>query len=137
MTPFGKFLKNLAEKAVGRFYEGPEAPLRLRDMVTAFANDHPRATKGEWVEFAAKLAEEAYKSGYVRGFEYTERTFDWRDDVPPEVLADWIDPSWKEDGRGISLREAGAFVPEEEDSEETALRRHAEEIFLTGARRSG
>lgn len=136
MTRFTKFLRDLGERFFGKFYEGPDAPERLREMVVAFSNSHPTASRVEWVEFAATLAEEAYKTGYVRGFEYTERTYDWRPDLPPEVLADMLDPGWKT-GRGILLKEAGAFVPEEPPTEEEVLRGQAEEVFLTGARRGG
>ena len=136
MTALTRFLKRLAEKFAGKYYEGPDAPERLREMVVSFANDHPKASVGEWTEFASFLAEEAYKSGYVRGFEYTERTFDWRPDLPPEVLADMLDPGWKT-GRGIQFRAAGSTVPDEPPTEEEVLRGQAEEVFLTGARRNG
>ncbi len=42
-------------------------------MVEAFADEHPKATRGEWLEFAQKHAAEAYRSGYMRGVEWTER----------------------------------------------------------------
>jgi hypothetical protein len=136
MTPFARLLKRFAEKFADRYYEGPDAPERLREMVVAFANDHPKASVGEWTEFASTLCAEAYESGYVRGFEYTERTFDWRPDIPPEMLADMYDPDWKT-GRGIQLRSAGAVVPDAEPTEEQVLRSHAEDVFLVGARRRG
>jgi len=137
VTPFGKFVRKVGEKLVGKYYEGPELPDRIRDMVVEFANDHPRATKGDWVDFATALLSETYEAGWLRGYERDARTYDWRPDIAPEVLADMLDPTWREDGRGILLREAGAIVVDEPPTEEDILRRQSEEVFLTGARRRG
>jgi hypothetical protein len=63
--------------------------------VVAFANAHPKATRGEWIAFAAAHAGEAYRSGYVRGHEWAERDDEMRPDVPPEVVADLVDPDWR------------------------------------------
>lgn len=96
MTPFLKFIKSGLERTFGKYYEGPEAPDRIRKMVAAFAAEHPRATRQEWIDFACEHACEAYKSGYVRGFEYVERDPDmFRKDLPPEVIADMLDPNWR------------------------------------------
>lgn len=135
MTPVAKFFADLKEKLFGRYYEGPAAPQRLRFMVVEFAN-HTRATKEDWVEFATKLAEEAYRTGYQRGFEHAERDPEpYRDDLPPDVVADMLDPDWKSVERGIHLREACALVPDEPETEEQILRRQSEEVFLFTARR--
>lgn len=79
MTPLARAARNLVERVKGRFYEGPTPPTRLRDMAAAFANAHPRATRAEWLEFAARHAEEAYRSGHTRGVEWAERDLERRD----------------------------------------------------------
>ena len=137
MTPFGKLVRKIGEKLVGKFYEGPELPSRLREMVVRFANEHPRATKGDWVEFTTSLLSETYESGWLQGVERTERTYDWRPDIAPEILADMLDPGWKEDGRGIQLQSAGAIVVDDEETDEDLLRRQSNEVFLAGSRRRG
>jgi hypothetical protein len=96
MTPLLGALKTLWERAVGRWDEGPEPPRRLREMVLMFANDNPRATRREWVDFAAHLAGEAYRTGFVRGWEMDVRTADkpWHGE-PPEAMADAMEPEWR------------------------------------------
>ena len=133
MTILSNFLKRTAEKYLGRYYEGPEPPERLTSLLVAFANDHPKADRATWVGFTTLLVQEAYKSGYTRGYEYVERTFDWRNDLPPEVIADMIDPNWKW-GPGLQLKEAGGVVPLDPPTDEEILRSQSEEVFLTGAR---
>jgi hypothetical protein len=95
LTPFARLLKRLAERLLGTFDEGPEPPARLREMVLMFANDNPQATRLEWVEFAAHLAGEAHRSGFVRGWEMDVRTAEkpWHGE-PPELMADLLDPGW-------------------------------------------
>lgn len=72
-TPLVRFVGRLADKMRGTFYEGPEVPERFALVVAAFAEEHPRATRGEWLEFAQLHAAQAYQSGYMRGLEWTER----------------------------------------------------------------
>jgi hypothetical protein len=83
------------ERYLGTFHEGPTAPSRLHAMVIAYANLHPRATREEWVRFAAAHAQEAYRSGYARGFEWAERQTSHVPNPPPEILADQLDPDWR------------------------------------------
>ena len=96
MTPLAKLARGILERLLGRFYEGPEPPARLGEMVVAFANDHPRATRGEWVWFCRQHAAECYRSGYTRGVERAERDF-WNamPSVLPEEVADELDPDWR------------------------------------------
>lgn len=129
----GRFIKRAAEKYVNRYYEGPDPPERLRELVAIFVDQYPKAHREQWIEFASELADEAYRSGYARGYEYTERTYDWRNDLPPEVLADMHDPNWKV-GRGIQIEEAGGTVPLDPPTEEDILRSQSQEIFMMGAR---
>ena len=95
-TPLMRWVRKTAERLFGKYYEGPDPPERLRALVLDFAERHPRATRAEWVEFAASHAEECYRSGYVRGYEYTERAEErWMPDVDPEEVADAHDPNWR------------------------------------------
>jgi len=86
MTPVMRWLRGAWERHVGTFAEGPEPPARLRGIVELWARANPGATPADWVEFAVLHAEGAYRDGYVRGFERTERLGpDWRD--PDEAAA--------------------------------------------------
>lgn len=135
MTPFLKWAKKKVDQWFGRWSEGPDPPERLREMVVHFANHHPRATRAEWAEFAAALAGESWQAGWTRGFEHVERSPDWRPDVPPEVLADWIhgDGSWRFQP-GIVLEGPATVVPEDAAPETDLLRRQMNEVLLSAAR---
>jgi hypothetical protein len=97
MTRFAKFLHRLFDKIFGEWDEGPEPPARLREMALLFAEMHPRATRREWVDFAARHAGEAYRTGWVRGFEATVREEEkpWAGDMP-EHQADALMPGWRD-----------------------------------------
>ncbi len=96
MTPLVRWLKKKAEAWLGTYYEGPKAPERLREQVVAFANMYPTATRSQWVEFAGTFAAQSYEAGYLRGIEWVERDPDAFDpNLPPEVIADQIDPDWR------------------------------------------
>jgi hypothetical protein len=79
VTPFARFLSRIAEKITDRYYEGPEEPQRLAEEVRLFRAMYPAASPEEWADFTARLAGNAYRAGYTRGFEYAER-----DPNPPE-----------------------------------------------------
>lgn len=72
MGKIREWLRKLYDKLRGRFYEGPDPPERLRQAVNAYASmgEH---TMGDWIEFASRLAEESYRSGYLRGVEWHDR----------------------------------------------------------------
>lgn len=96
MTPFGKLARGLLERLAGTFYEGPTPPARLGEMVVAFANENPNATRRQWIEVATEHARECYRSGFVRGAEWAERDFKSRmPSVRPEELADALDHDWR------------------------------------------
>lgn len=117
MTPLLKFFRDAAQKALGKFYEGPEPPRRLGELVLAFAEAHPKATRGEWARFAQLHAEEAYRQGYVRGYEYVEREEGFFEGKRPEELADQLDPDWRW-RPGITLDGASmGEVPSDEGAE--------------------
>lgn len=133
MTPVVKWIRDTVERAFGRFYEGPTPPERLKRLVVVFGNKYRHATRNDWARFAMKHAEEAYKAGYVRGYEYTERDREWPHKFPPDLLADMYDPDWKwrpveseileapeeivEDTIGVIDLQAFEEMPEPEDEE--------------------
>ncbi len=95
MSRVRKWLGRVAEKLAGNYYEGPEPPARFNAMVAKFAEAHPNATRGQWARFAMLHAQEAYRSAYTRGWECTERDFA-DPPTPPELIADALDPSWRD-----------------------------------------
>ena len=94
-----RWLLERLERAEGTYEESQAPPARIREAVISFANEHPRATRGEWIDFAAHFAEECYGSGYIRGVEWVERdpeAFENPTGLSPEELADQFDPTWRE-----------------------------------------
>ena len=76
---FRRVLRRAAEKVLGRTYDGASPPPRLVDEVRAFSEIHPRATRGDWEDFALAFAAGAYRDGFSYGVEWRER---WTDRVP-------------------------------------------------------
>lgn len=106
-----KWLRNRFEKWAGTFYQGPRPPEeRLRQQAIDFANMYPNATRAMWVNFAAGLAEEVWKSAYLHGVEWTER--EEMDALPdPDHEMDQIDPEWRD--APAELEDPDSIVPEE------------------------
>jgi len=93
VTRFGRWFRNLLERLAGRYYEGAEPPRHIREEVRLFRVMHGAATADQWEEFAAMMAENCYRSGFVRGYEWAER--DWPGPaVDPEVLAEAESHDW-------------------------------------------
>jgi hypothetical protein len=118
VTRFGRLVRNLIERWLKRYYEGPLPPRRLDQMVVVFANMHPKATRAEWVLFAARHADEAYRTGWVRGFEWCERDLLRRDpQIDPEaaMLMHGMDPEWI--NNPVDLRDPAAVVQSEQPDE--------------------
>lgn len=115
MTPFLRLLKGSVEKFFGRFYEGPEPPKRLDDLVRGFERANPKAGWAEWREFAQQLAGYAYREGWVRGNEAHARDPDEEayHRLPPELEADAMDPGWRRYPIGPDLEN-----PREDESDE-------------------
>jgi len=67
----GRMIKAAADRLLDG--ETPPPPMRLSEQVVAFASMNPAATRGEWSEFAIKLATGASREGFRRGAEWTER----------------------------------------------------------------
>jgi hypothetical protein len=97
-TPVVRWFRNIREKLLGKFYDGPEPPARIVEMVVVWANMNPTATRAEWVRFVSEHAKECYRAGWVRGYEYTERDPDERaiiSQLDPELIATAMDPNWR------------------------------------------
>ena len=125
MTILSRWIATRAEKYLERYYEGPEPPVRLADIVIEFANLYPTATRAQWVRFVTEHAREAYRSGYQRGYEYVERDPDFfSKDMPPEMIADLHDPDWRwrPMRSGIGYGEPDAVPKDEPDEYEETLR---------------
>lgn len=115
MTPVVRWFRNLREKLFGKFYEGPEPPERIGEIVIVYANTFPAATRADWVRFAADHAREAYRAGYVRGVEYIERDPEERvilTQLDPDVVADALSPDWRWSPE-VELQGDSDFVPRE------------------------
>jgi hypothetical protein len=96
MTPVVRLLRNAAEKFARKFYEGPAPPERLLALVVEFANHNPKATRADWVGFGKRLAAQAYRDGYQRGWEWAERQEEPEyKRLPPELVAAQEDPDWE------------------------------------------
>lgn len=88
MSRLSRWMSGFAERLAGRYYEGPLPPLRLSEKVMAFAIANPHATRGEWAEFASRTACNAYREGYARGFDWSERDLDQFKPGDPERIAE-------------------------------------------------
>lgn len=119
MTPFKRLSGRILERLRGVYHEGFEAPERLGEMVVAFANEYPHATRADWVRFASDHAAECYRSGYTRGYERVERDFE--NAMPnnrPEDIADELDPDWRWSPEIVLLGDGEAIVLERNDEEQ-------------------
>lgn len=87
MTRAARFFRNLLERILGIFREGPQAPRRLSEEVQVFRALHPQATTDDWARFATALAENTYRQAYIRGYEYAERFWPGPADDPDALLA--------------------------------------------------
>lgn len=129
MTPFMKLLRNTSEKLFGKFYEGPVTPDRFEQTVIAFMKMNPKATRQDWASFCARHADEAYASGYQRGYEWAERDLDRKPDQSPEVEEHHNLHAWRWNGLELVKDYDEGDLDEvviDEDGEE-AVRRHLDE----------
>jgi hypothetical protein len=93
VTRFARFLRNLFERLLSRYYEGPNPPRHIGEEARVFRILNPRATPREWEDFAKRHAENCYRSGFTRGYEWQER--DWPGPAEdPEVLAEAMEHDW-------------------------------------------
>lgn len=87
MTRLARAVRNLLERLLGHFHEGPQPPRRISEEVRLFAALHPDASAADWVAFTTHFARRQYADGYVRGWEYNERCWPGPIDDPASILA--------------------------------------------------
>lgn len=105
MTRFGRMLRNLLERFLGRYYEGPQPPRRLVEEVQLFRIYHPGAGPEEWAQFALAFAANAYRDGFVRGYDWQERG--WEGPVAdPEQLLELESHDWSVAEQNPTVAEA-------------------------------
>lgn len=87
MTWLQRKIRNLLERWLGRYHEGPDTPPRILQEVRIFQLMHPEASADEWAQMARRLVDSSYKAGFTRGLEWNERC--WPGPVEdPEVIAE-------------------------------------------------
>ncbi len=83
----GRWFRNLIEKFLCRYYEGPDPPRRIAEELQVWLRINPDAERVVIEGYCALLLESAYREGFTRGYEWQER--DWPGPaVAPEVLAE-------------------------------------------------
>jgi len=82
-----RWIRNAVDRWLDRYHEGPDAPPRFEEEARLFALIFPEATAADWVQFAHKLAGNAYRQGFVRGYEWSERSWEGPEHAP-EYVAD-------------------------------------------------
>jgi hypothetical protein len=114
-------LIRLLEKMLGRFKEGPPPPPRYAQSAQLFGVYHRGASAYEWRAFAVTLAENAYRDGFMRGYQWKERGSRLAA-VDPREMIDGRQLGIRPDDprllemmeRGVDPRDPLAQVPEEE-----------------------
>lgn len=129
MKSIRKFLIMIAERFLDRYKEGAIAPSRFFEMVEEFDKSNEHATRREWAHFSTALMAEAYRDGYIRGREYTDRDRDeWFPNPRPEVLANTLMPGWDK-----PLNHA-MYVPDTQLSRETETEKIQRQLREMGKR---
>jgi len=105
MKSVREVVRGVLERMLGRLTDGPSPPPRLREAVIVFRVMYPTASIDEWEAFAIAQAEDAYRSGFVRGLEWSERELDNMDPDTPERLAEAASHDWSLAESSPSLRE--------------------------------
>lgn len=93
MSALLRFFRKTLEKLTERYYEGPEAPPRLRDEVLLFRAMYPGLTTEDVVMFACAAVDDAYRQGFTRGYEWRERGLLEVDNIA-ERIADESAHAW-------------------------------------------
>lgn len=87
MMILARFMRNLFERFLGIFHEGPETPPRFADEVSLFRSLSPHEpTEEEWKAFAITLTDRAYRDGFVRGLYWLERSWTGPAISPEQLL---------------------------------------------------
>lgn len=89
-------VRDALERILGRYREGPRLPLRFVEVAERYWASSDERVPREWLAFAIGLASSAYRDGYVRGFESSERwERPWSSSPSPEDIADAEEPGWR------------------------------------------
>lgn len=87
LTALGRFTRDLLERLLGRYREGPDPPPRLAEEARLFRLRSPAPpTEEEWEAFCSELADRAYRDGFVRGVHWLERSWDGPSEDPEKIL---------------------------------------------------
>lgn len=121
------WLLGRAEKSLGVYREADEPPERLREQAADWGNQHPRATRREWFEFAVGLAEQAWRSAYIRGVEWAERDAEKPGAEGPDEVADrfwgkaWREVPWRPElAFEVGVDDVPQEAPTTDDDEQAA-----------------
>lgn len=93
MTRAGRFLRNLIEKFLGRYYEGASTPPRIGEEWRVWLALHPDADRHVIEGYVGLLLEAAYRDGFTRGYEWQERGWEGPA-VEPERLVEAAEHDW-------------------------------------------
>jgi len=82
------------DRIAGRFYEGPDPPVRIAEQARLFLLANPGAGSVAWESFARELAGSAYRDGFTRGIEALARrkepeSFPSLDDAADRERHEW------------------------------------------------
>lgn len=110
MTMLGRWIRNLIERIIHTFYEGPHIPKRLLVTPLEWAIAHPRATREQWLEFCQLYGTTVYTAAYTRGLEFAERDLDRMPRKAPELMEEAIKYEWSLD---IPLDKVGSLNGDE------------------------
>jgi hypothetical protein len=117
-TPLQRIVAKVADAIAGTWQEGADPPPRFVQQSEDFANRNPSATRRQWADFAARLAGEAYRAGFRRGYEHVERDPEPAfKALPPELIADHEDPEWRHPSRRIVAPDLSNPLDEVTDAE--------------------
>lgn len=93
MTRAGRWIRNLVERFLRRYYEGPQAPPRLHEELAVWWALNPDAEDSTRIGYVTALLEAAYRDGFVRGYEWQERGWEGPAE-DPERLAEAMEHDW-------------------------------------------
>lgn len=118
------FIRQLADRWLGRAYEGPDPPRRIVDEVKMFQVCYPNATAEQWQRFAVRFGENLFRDGFTRGYQFRtlegepgvvledlNAPHDWApsdDPLMAEVIEELSGPN--DPLRGVSPEERAKFL---------------------------
>lgn len=124
MTRGARMFRSLVDRLLRRFYEGPKPPRRYFEEVRIFRHYKPLATAAEWERFVMGLTSRAYQEGWIRGYEWAERSWEGPG-VDPDRLAEAAAHDWSladQDARWAALlAQAGDPKTARENAEAAAV----------------